>query len=72
MQAPPDGIDVTGQQVLSNTISSMDSSYHVGGNLYLPNPETCQMNEGKLALARELQPWLKQLDARDLSRKSRN
>jgi hypothetical protein len=72
MQAPPDSIDVTRQQVLSNTISSMDSSYYVGGNLYLPNPETCQMNKGKLALACELQPWLKQLNARDLSCKLRN
>jgi hypothetical protein len=58
--------------VPSNITSSMDSSYHIGGNLYLSNPETCCLNGEKLAWARELQPLLKQLDARDLSRESRN
>jgi len=72
MHAPPDGIDVTGQQVQSNAISSMDFSYYIGGNLYLRNPETCHLNGEKLTWARELQPLLEQLDARNLSHKSRN
>jgi hypothetical protein len=83
MQAPPDGINpfscapnlpqkMLSSMVPSNITSSMDSSYHIGGNLYLPNPETCRLNGEKLAWARELQPLLKQLDARDFSRESRN
>jgi hypothetical protein len=56
----------------SNITSTMDSSYHVGGNLYLPDPETCGLEGEELARVRELQPLLEKLDARDLSRKLRN
>jgi hypothetical protein len=48
----------------SNTASTIDSSYHVGGNLYLPDPETCGLKGERLARARRLQPLLEQLDAR--------
>jgi hypothetical protein len=56
----------------SNTISTIDSSYHIGGNLYLSDPETCGLMGERLARARELQPLLEQLNARDLSSESRN
>jgi hypothetical protein len=83
MQAPPDGInpfswapnllkEMLSSIVPSKTTTSMDSSYHIGGNIYLPNPEACGLNGEKLARARELQPLLKHLDARDLSRELRN
>lgn len=58
--------------VLLDTIPSMSSSYLIGGGLYLPDPETCGLNGQKLARARELQPLLKQLDARNLGRELRN
>ena len=58
--------------VLLDTILSMSSSYHIGGSLYLPDPETCGLNRQKLARARELQPLLRQLGARSLSRELRN
>jgi hypothetical protein len=56
----------------NTTTSTIDSSYHIGGNLYLPDPETCGLMGERLARARELQPLLEQLNARDLSRESRN
>ena len=56
----------------SSTASTIDSSYHIGGNLYLPDPETCGLKGERLARARRLQPLLEQLDARDLSRELRN
>ena len=56
----------------SNTTSTIDSSYHIGGNLYLPDPETCGLMGERLARARELQPLLEQLNARDLRSESRN
>jgi hypothetical protein len=56
----------------SNTTSTIDSSYHVGGNLYLPDPKTCGLKGESLARIRKLQPLLEHLDARDLSRESRN
>jgi len=56
----------------SNITSTMDSSYHVGGNLYLPDPKTCGLKGERLARTRRLQPLLKKLDARDLSRELRN
>jgi hypothetical protein len=56
----------------SNTTSTMDSSYHVGGNLYLPDPGTCGLKGERLAWTRELQPLLEKLDARDLSRELTN
>ena len=55
----------------SNTTSTIDSSHHIGGNLYLPDPEM-RTNGERLARARELQPLLEQLNARDLSSESRN
>ena len=55
----------------SNTTSIIDSSYHIDGNLYLPDPETCGLMGERLARARELQPLLEQLNARDLSRESK-
>jgi len=51
----------------SNITSTIDSSYHIGGNLYLPDPETCGLKGDRLAWTRKLQPLLEQLDARDLS-----
>lgn len=50
-------------------ISKMDSSYHIGGDLYLPDPATSGLEGEKLAFAYELLPLLKQLDVRDLDRK---
>ena len=56
----------------SSTASTIDSSYHIGGNLYLPDPKKCGLKGERLARIRKLQPLLEQLDARDLSRESRN
>jgi hypothetical protein len=56
----------------SNTTSTIDSSYHIGGNLYFPDPEAYGLKRKRLAWTRKLQPLLEQLDARDLSRESRN
>jgi hypothetical protein len=56
----------------SNTTSTINSSSHIGGNLYLPDPETSRLKGERLVRARELQPFLEQLDARDLSRESRS
>lgn len=47
----------------------MGSLYHVGGELYLPDPESCGLDPGHLAWALSVQPLLKTLDARDLSSK---
>jgi hypothetical protein len=55
-----------------NTTSTVNSPYHIGGDLYLPDPEACGLKGERLARIRELQPLLEQLDARDLSRESRN
>lgn len=56
----------------SNITSTIDSSYHIGGNLYLPDPETCGLKGDRLAWTRKLQHLLEQLDARDLSGELRN
>lgn len=47
----------------------MGSLYHVGGELYLPDPGSCGLDPGHLAWARTVQPLLKRLHARDLSSK---
>jgi hypothetical protein len=56
----------------SSTTSTIGYLYHVGGNLYLPDPETCGLKGESLTRTRELQPLLEQLNARDLSRELRN
>lgn len=49
----------------------MGSLYHVGGELYLPDPGSCGLDPGHLAWARTVQPLLKRLHAHDLSSKWR-
>jgi hypothetical protein len=50
----------------------MNSLYHTGGSLYLPDPKTCGLDREQLAQARELEPFLKQHDSRDHGRELRN
>lgn len=47
----------------------MDAKYHVGGNLFLPDPETYGLAPERVSFARKLQPLLEVLDKRDLRRK---
>jgi hypothetical protein len=55
-----------------NTTSTINSPYHISGDLYLPDPEACGLKGKRLAWIRKLQPLLEQLNARDLSRELRN
>ena len=47
----------------------MDAQYHVGGNLFLPDPETYGLAPERVSFARKLQPLLEVLDKRHLRRK---
>lgn len=49
--------------------SIMGSLYHIGGELYLPDPGVCGLDSKHLAVARSLQPLLKIVDADDISSK---
>lgn len=55
--------------ILATSHPVMDAQYHVGGNLFLPDPETYGLAPERVSFARKLQPLPEVLDKRDLRRK---